>query len=181
MVKHFISLLCEHDLGLITVRGFHDKLNNSFFRKPISWQEFSCKYSRCFPDVHLPMFSELTNLKEKIGVNLICVSDINPFVFAHISLLFPGVFGLFNDGEQERMILSYENHSLKKHGTPFVLACSRFGFSPYEAAYVDDMPSAIEGAIRHGFDPDACFLYRLRNKRNHWQFQKFLSKHFPPK
>ena len=109
------------------------------------------------------------------------ITDNNPFCFDYTAFKFPEVLELFRYGGKENWILSWEEKSLKRGVFLFHRAFSKFGFSPEEAVFIDDLPANIEGAKKAGFDEDACFLYEPYTQESNIQFSKFLNKHFPAK
>lgn len=176
--RRFFGYMEEHDIGRLSDLQFWEELNKHLLKMPMRLTDFARVYARCFPGINFKMYETLYHFKEEERGRLVCISDINPFVLALISLKIPQSLDLFNDGKQGNWIFSCEKHSLKKNGTPFRRACSEFGFSPGEAALVDDRHENIEAAVCQGFDKSSCFLYRMKRANNHERFEKFLDKLF---
>lgn len=177
LLRDFVN---KHDRDLISAFGFYEGLKSGgHFRKDVKWTEFVYAYSQCLVDINLPMFDTLKNLKEKGLARLVTTSDNNHFCFNLTSLFFPEAVDLFIENGQELFILSHFEHSLKRDKNPFVRACSKYGFSPKDAAIIDDKEYNFEAAARCGYDRDACFLYKINDAKNHAQFEKFIAKHFP--
>lgn len=178
----FLNFYLQHDAGSIELDDLWEVLNKSYFKEPVAWGDFLQVFASCISEMNKPLFYELLRFKEMGRGELVMISDNNLFCFYQTSLRFPEILELFSDGpDKPRWALSYKFKSLKRDVTLFNITCSRFGFSPNEAAFVDDNPINLEAAVKAGFDPEVCFLYKIKNKRNYRQFQKFLDKHFPSK
>lgn len=173
--------IAAHDKGLLSLWELYQKAKfKKHFNREVLWEEFVFAYSKCIVGVHEPMYKALLDLKRS-GARLVCITDNNHFAFAQTTLKCPEIFRLFRENGKDQIVLSYELHSLKENGNPFVHAPSMFGFSNEDACFVNDHKYNFPPAIANGFSPDACFLYKIKSKRNHAQFEKFLKKHFSPK
>ena len=180
-IKHFIeNHIVEHDKDLLSLWTLYQKIKfEKYFSRDVPWEEFVAAYNSCIIGVHEPMYKTLQDLK-KSGVRLVCITDNNHFAFAQITLKCPKIFPLFRENGKDRVVLSYELRSIKKEGNPFVHAQKICGFSNKDACFVDDHEYNFPPAVANGFGRDACFLYKIKSKRNHAEFLKFLDTHFPP-
>jgi len=171
---------CEaYDAGQVDLWDFFCRVKH-YFKNRVYQAEFLKAYSDCLVGTHYPMFYALLRLKEAGRARLACITDNNPFCMALTAIKSPEIFELFREGDRDQFIISYRLRSLKKFGNPFIQAYSEFGFSPGEAAYVDDVQKNLDAAVDFArYDRDACFLYKIGSMRNHAQFLKFLDKYFP--
>jgi len=171
-------MIARHDRGLIDTTDFWMELNKAYFKKPMAWSEFMKYFTDNWFAIHWPIFFEHKDLKEQ-GIKLVAITDMDKVHFDHISRIFPRLMFLFESSTEEKpelnVVASYQIHSLKRDQNPFIVACSRFGFSPHEAVFVDDNPINIEVAKKLGFK---TFLYKINSRRNHGQYKKFLEHHF---
>ncbi|MDO8523063.1 MAG: hypothetical protein Q7S12_02130 [bacterium] len=181
-IKDFVdSSITKHDTDELHLWSLYQHMKkDGFFSGEVLWENFVGAYSLCLNGIHMPMYHALADLKQR-GVNLVCITDNNHFMFSQTTIQYTLIFPLFRKDGVDQFVLSHDIHSLKRNGTPFTHASSVFGFSPSDACFVDDQPYNIEAAVKIGYDRDACFLYKINRKRNHEQFLKFLDKHFPAK
>ena len=181
--KDFIETsITRHDSDELHLWTLYQHLKNDrFFARDVNWENFVGAYAQCIIGIHTPMYHAL-NLLKIHGVNLVCITDNNHFMFSQTTLLCSLIFPLFRKNNIDQFILSHDIHSLKRNGAPFWQASSRFKFSPSEACFIDDQPYNLDAAVKIGYDKDACFLYNIKSKKNHEEFEKvFLPKHFPAK
>jgi FMN phosphatase YigB (HAD superfamily) len=178
-MKEFIACdIIEHDKNLISLWSlFHRMKFDKYFNREVLWEEFILAYHKGIVGIHEPMYDALEKLK-KAGVKLVSITDNNHFALYQITLKCQQIFLLFRENGKDQIVLSNELHAIKREGNPFVHASSMFGFSNKDACFVDDHEYNFPPAVANGFDQDACFLYKIKNKRNHAQFKKFLEKHF---
>jgi len=178
--KDFVDYsITRHDTDELHLWTLYQHLKrDGYFSQEVHWEEFVACYGKCIIGINEPMYFELLVAKIR-GANLVCITDNNHFMFSQTTLLCPQIFELFRKDGIDQFVLSHDLHSLKRNGTPFTHASNMFGFSPSEAAFVDDQPYNLEAAIKAGYDADACFLYNIKNKQNNAKFLKFLDKHFP--
>src|SRR3989344_5691538 len=179
-IKRFVENdIVAHDKGLLSLWELYQKAKfEKYFSREVLWEEFVLAYNKCIIGVHEPMYETLLGLKTR-GVRLVCVTDNNHFAVAQTTMKCPKIFPLFRENKKDQIVLSYELHSLKEDGNPFVHAPKMHGFANEEACFVDDHEYNFLPAIANGFDQDACFLYKIKSKHNHAQFLKFLARHFP--
>ena len=171
--EQFIKLIYRHDKDEFDLTEFY-KASTALF-KPIFFGDFAALYADCFREANNKMFLSLLCLKETKRARLICVTDINQFIFGIVAMRFPELFELF-----QQWVLSYKIRSLKTEKKPFIFASRHFGFFLKDAAFVDDRADNLSAFVECGGDKGACFQYRINSAKNHVQFEKFLDKHFPP-
>ena len=173
------NYVVKHDTDQLDLWSLYQELKfQKFFKKEILWEVFVATYGECIIGINWEMFDALLSLK-KAGVNLVCITDNNHFMFTETTIRCPEIFRLFRnkDGE-DQFILSYVLGSLKRKLNPFIHAPSIFGFSNKDACFVDDHEYNLDAAVKCGYVKDACFLYNIKSDHNHYEFLEFIEKHF---
>lgn len=176
----FLELAKLHDISLPAWEMHKEANKLGLFKRHLRWTEFFAAYDDAVAEIHQPMFEALKNLKKAKNTRLICITDNNPLCIFATTRKFPEIFDLFREGNKENWVISHLICSLKVSETPFAHAVREFGFSLKDACFVDDMQHNLNAFARAGGSNDRCFLYNVKSKRNHAQFEKFLKKHFSP-
>ena len=170
--EQFIDLIHRHDKDEFDLPEFYKASIDLF--EPIFFADFAALYANCFREANKKMFAALLRLKETERARLICVTDINQFIFGIFALRFPEFFEIF-----QQWVLSYKLRSLKSEKKPFLFASQCFHFSLKDAAFVDDRADNHSAFVECGGNKNASFLYKIDDPKNHRKFEKFLDKHFP--
>ncbi|MBI2023770.1 hypothetical protein HYT01_04405 [Candidatus Giovannonibacteria bacterium] len=178
-IAQALELVEKLDKNLVSPSLALNEFNRYYFKEPLKLTEFVSLFTGAWHKVNAPLLKLYNKLKKK-GVRIAAITDISEMTFYSICKRFPKAIGLFfeeSENPAELIITSFEARAVKKNFTPFSRACSRFGFSPEEALFVDNDAGNIEIASALGFE---TFLYEINSASSNALLENLSLKLFFP-